>query len=275
MTTEIGTQAEISNGGLVQVAASDATVLIAGERGVGHALVARHLHQLSGRRLAPFEEVDCSLPVDRLDVELFGRADFQDSGSLTRGKLCLADGGTILLAEVTELPAALQGKLLQVLQEGSVPDLNGDDIAIDVRVMAATHKDFRVLVEQGRFRQDLYYRLNVLRVNVRPLRQRREDIPGLVRHFLAKYAARYGRPVRELSPQTLRHLVEHPWPGNLSELENLVERIVVLDGEDEERVRDELRASLTEASHMGIEPDQTRSSRGQSTKGRGRRPGAA
>ncbi len=273
MTTELGMQAEIANGGLVQVAASDATVLIAGERGVGHALVARHLHQLSRRTDGPFEEVDCSLPAELLDVELFGRDVFRESGPPSRGKLALADRGTIFLSEITELPPALQGKLLRVLKDGRVPDFNGEDLAIDVRVIAATHKDFRRLVEQGRFRQDLYYRLNVLRVNVRPLRQRREDLPTLVRHFLAKYSARYGRAVRDVTPETLQHLVEHAWPGNLSELENLVERIVVLDSED--WVPAELRASLAEASQMGMEPQQTKSSRGPSGKGRGRRPDRA
>jgi DNA-binding NtrC family response regulator len=277
MTPDMGTnipRADIGNGALAQVAATDATVLIVGERGVGHAQVARTVHHLSPRRDFPFEEVDCSLPPDRLDAELFGRDAFRDPGPPMLGKLFLADRGTIFLDEITALPSSLQGKLLQVLQEAKVPALHGgDDVCVDVRLVAGTHKDFRALVEQGGFRQDLYYRLNVLRVNVRPLRQRHEEIPGLVAHFLAKYAARYGRPVRELSALTVGRLVAHPWPGNLSELENLVERIVVLDSED--WVPDELQSSLQQARHMGLDTDEIKPSRGHAGKGRRGRPGRA
>ena len=278
VTPEMGTnmpRADIGQGGLAQVAATDATVLIVGERGVGHAQVARTVHHLSPRREFPFEEVDCSLPLDRLDAELFGRDAFRDPGPTMRGKLLLADRGTIFLDEITALPSSVQGKLLQVLQESRVPALAlhaGDDVCIDVRVVAGTHKDFRALVERGGFRQDLYYRLNVLRVNVRPLRQRREEIPELVGRFLSKYAVRYGRPVRELSALTIGRLVGHPWPGNLSELENLVERIVVLDSE--EWVPHELRSSLEQARHMGLDIEDIKPSHGHAGKGR-RRPGHA
>jgi DNA-binding NtrC family response regulator len=275
MTPEMGTnmpRADIGNGGLAQVAATDATVLIVGERGVGHAQVARTVHHLSPRREFPFEEVDCSLPLDRLDAELFGRDALRDPGPPMRGKLFLADRGTIFLDEITALPSSLQGKLLQVVQEAKIPVLHGgDDVCVDVRVVAGTHKDFRALVEQGGFRQDLYYRLNVLRVSVRPLRQRREEIPALVAHFLAKYAARYGRPIRDLSALTIGRLVAHPWPGNLSELENLVERTVVLDSE--EWVPDELRSSLEQARHMGLDTEDIKPSRGHPGKGRRERSG--
>jgi DNA-binding NtrC family response regulator len=277
MTPEMGTNvphADVRNGALAQVAATDATVLIVGERGVGHAQVARTVHHLSPRRDFPFEVVDCTLPPDRLDAELFGRDAFRDPGPIMRGKLFLADRGTIFLDEITALPSSLQGKLLQVLQDARAPvPHGGEEACVDVRVVAGTHKDFRALVEQGGFRQDLYYRLNVLRVNVRPLRQRREEIPALVTHFLTKYAARYGRLIRDLSALTMGRLVAYPWPGNLSELENLVERIVVLDSDD--WVPDELHSSLEQARHMGLDTEEIKPSRGHSAKGRRGRPGRA
>lgn len=222
-----------SGGAIEQVAASDATVLILGERGVGHEEVARTVHRLSSRRDRPYEEVNCAVPVERLDQELFGDSRRGASGvRSTPGKLVLAHTGTIFLDDVGELPAAVQRKLLLVLQERQVTQAGADEpVTVDVRVIAATRRDLRPQVEGGSFRQDLYYRLNVLRLYVRPLRQRRDEIPQLARYYLDKYCRRHGRAARVLSPEALDRLVRHHWPGNLSELENLMERVVVLDSE--------------------------------------------
>jgi DNA-binding NtrC family response regulator len=174
------------------------------------------------------------VPVERLDHELFGDSRRGPSGTRgTAGKLVLAHTGTIFLDDVGELPPAVQRKLLLVLQERQVTQAGADEpITVDVRVIAATRRDLRPQVESGSFRQDLYYRLNVLRLYVRPLRQRRDEIPELARFYLDKYSRRHGRPGRVLSPATLERLMRHQWPGNLSELENLMERVVVLDTED-------------------------------------------
>jgi DNA-binding NtrC family response regulator len=225
---------EGSEGAIEQVAACDATVLILGERGVGHEEVARTVHRLSARRDRPYEEVNCTVPVERLDQELFGDSRRSPSGARgTPGKLVLAHTGTIFLDDVGELPPAVQRKLLLVLQERQVTQAGADEpVTVDVRVIAATRRDLRPQVEGGSFRQDLYYRLNVLRLYVRPLRQRRDEIPELARFYLDKYSRRHGRPGRVLSPSTLERLMRHQWPGNLSELENLMERVVVLDTED-------------------------------------------
>jgi DNA-binding NtrC family response regulator len=229
-----GRPVEGSDGAIEQVAASDATVLILGERGVGHDEVARTVHRLSGRRDRPYEEVNCTVPAERLDQELFGdRRRSAPVGRAAAGKLVLAHTGTIFLDDVGELPSAVQRKLLLVLQERQVTQAGADEpVTVDVRVIAATRRDLRPQVESGSFRQDLYYRLNVLRLYVRPLRQRREEIPELARYYLDKYARRYGRRARTLSPATLDRLTRHQWPGNLSELENLMERVVVLDSEN-------------------------------------------
>jgi DNA-binding NtrC family response regulator len=223
-----------SDGAIEQVAASDATVLILGERGVGHEEVARTVHRLSARRDRPYEEVNCTVPVERLDQELFGDGRRTASGARgAAGKLVLAHTGTIFLDDVGELPPAIQRKLLLVLQERQVTQAGADEpITVDVRVIAATRRDLRPQVEGGSFRQDLYYRLNVLRLYVRPLRQRRDEIPDLAGYYLEKYARRHGRPARTLSAATLDRLMRHAWPGNLSELENLMERVVVLGSEN-------------------------------------------
>jgi two-component system, NtrC family, response regulator len=225
---------EGGDGAIEQVAASDATVLILGERGVGHEEVARTVHRLSARRDRPYEEVNCAVPVERLDQELFGDSRRSPSGVRgTAGKLVLSHTGTIFLDDVGELPSAVQRKLLLVLQERQVTQAGADEpVTVDVRVIAATRRDLRPQVEGGSFRQDLYYRLNVLRLYVRPLRQRRDEIPELARYYLDKYSRRHGRAGRVLAPATLERLMRHHWPGNLSELENLMERVVVLDSEN-------------------------------------------
>lgn len=228
-----GRPIEGTEGAIDQVAASDATVLILGERGVGHEEVARTVHRLSARRDGPYEAVNCAVPVERLDQELFGESRRSASGARgTAGKLVLAHTGTIFLDDVGELPSVVQRKLLLVLQERQVTQAGADEpVTVDVRVLAATRRDLRPQVERGGFRQDLYYRLNVLRLYVRPLRQRRDEIPELARYYLEKYSRRHGRGGRVLSPATLERLMRHHWPGNLSELENLMERVVVLNSE--------------------------------------------
>lgn len=216
------------------VACADATVLILGERGVGHARVARAVHARSARRHEPFHELSCAAqPVERLDSELFGDDELV-AGAWRRlpGKFALADRGSLLLDEVSEMPLPLQGKLLHVLQDGRVPRLGEQDLPVRARIMAASHRDLRALVERGEFRRDLYYCLNVLPIHVPPLRERRGELPGLVQGLLARYAAAHGQPPLALSRDTLRQLSDYAWPGNLDELENLVERIVVLGTDD-------------------------------------------
>lgn len=217
-----------------QVARTDATVLITGERGVGHARVARAVHALSERRHEPFHEVSCAAqPLERLDSELFGDDELCITGCRRLpGRFTLADAGSILLDDVSEMPLPLQGKLLHVLQERRIPRLGDEDVTVRARVMAATSRDLRSLVERGLFRPQLYYCINVLPIHVPPLRDRRDEIPALVRHVLAKYEKVHGRAVPWLSPLTLRLLVEHAWPGNLDEMENLLERVVVLGTDD-------------------------------------------
>jgi two-component system response regulator AtoC len=217
---------------LEKVADYKTTVLIEGESGTGKELVARALHERSSRAPRGFVAVNCgAIPGALLESELFGhkRGAFTDATSDKRGLFEEADGGTLFLDEIGELPLALQVKLLRALQEGIIRRL-GDtrDVKIDVRVVAATVRDLGLEVKEGRFREDLYYRLNVLPLRVPPLRERREDIPLLVEHFVAKNNARLGTKMRGVHPRALELLLEYPWPGNVRELENTMERSVVL-----------------------------------------------
>jgi DNA-binding NtrC family response regulator len=253
------------------VARTDATVLITGERGVGHARIARAVHARSARRQEPFHELSCAAqPVELLDSELFGDDELV-AGTWRRlpGKIALADAGSLLLDEVSEMPLALQGKLLHVLQDGRVPRLGGQDLPVRARIMAASHRDLKALVDRNDFRRDLYYCLNVLPIHVPPLRERRQEIPGFVQRLLARYAAAHAQPLPAVSPATLDLLVDHPWPGNLDELENLVERIVVL-GTDE-WVAEELRGDpplADPAPGPAGEPGSRRRARRQGHPGR-------
>jgi transcriptional regulator with PAS, ATPase and Fis domain len=228
-----------------QVADTDATVLIEGESGVGKGLVAQALHAHSARRDQPLVRVNCAaLPAELLESEVFGyeRGAFTGAHRRKMGKFDLAHGGTILLDEVGEIPLPLQAKLLQVLQDGEFSRL-GDEraVRVDVRVLAATNRRLGEAMAAGTFREDLYYRLNVVRIEVPPLRERREEIPFLAEHFLRLYAGRYNRPVRGLATETLALFLAHDWPGNVRELENLVKRVVILG--DEAAVRAELRGA--------------------------------
>src|SRR6185312_15135119 len=214
-----------------QAAPSSATVLILGESGTGKELVARYIHEHSSRSRAPFVAVNCSaIPETILEAELFGHERGAFTGALTRreGRFARAAGGTLFLDEIGELSPSVQVKLLRVLQEGEYEPVGGDTVRADVRIVAATNKDLRAEVAAGRFREDLFYRLNVIAVTAPPLRARREDIPLLVDHFLGVYCAKNNRPRLEAPREVLAALSDHSWPGNVRELENVIERAVVL-----------------------------------------------
>ncbi|QRK04774.1 sigma-54-dependent Fis family transcriptional regulator [Archangium violaceum] len=219
-----------------RVAHSDAPVLVRGESGSGKELVARALHSEGLRRQGPFVAVNCTaLPHALLESELFGHVKGAFTGATTarRGLFVEADGGTLFLDEIGDMPPELQAKLLRVLEDGEVRAVGADGARdVDVRIVAATHQDLEARVKEGRFRADLFYRLNVVSLRIPPLRERREDIPMLVEHFVAQARARNTRsPVTSLAPEVLAELVRMPWPGNVRELENLVERLVVLGGQ--------------------------------------------
>ena len=213
------------------VADSSATVLIQGESGTGKELVAKTIHRTSYRREKPFVVVDCgSLPETLLESELFGhvKGSFTGAHASKRGLFEEADGGTIFLDEIANTTATFQAKLLRVLQEGEVKPVGGTQpIKIDARVISATNKDLVDLVRAKAFRQDLYYRLAVLPLSLPPLRDRREDIPLLVQHFIAASCKRHRQPVRTISPEVMQALTEASWPGNVRELQHYIERTVV------------------------------------------------
>jgi two-component system, NtrC family, response regulator len=219
-----------------RVAGSKATVLISGESGTGKELIARAIHRLSPRADKTFISVNCAaLTETLLESELFGheRGAFTHSLAMRKGRFELADGGTLFLDEVGEMSPALQVKLLRVLQEMEFERVGGTrTIKVDVRVVAATNKDMKEEVEAGRFREDLYYRLNVVHLHIPPLRQRPEDIPMLAAHFLKKFAVENVRGEVRLSPAALKLLVRYAWPGNVRELENVMERAVILCGDN-------------------------------------------
>jgi DNA-binding NtrC family response regulator len=209
-----------------------ATVLILGESGTGKELIAQALHQESPRRDKPFVRVHCAaLSENLLESELFGHEKGSFTGAIARkeGRFEMADGGTLFLDEIGEISAAVQVKLLRVIQQREFERVGGTQtLKVDVRIVAATHRDLAGEVKAGRFREDLYYRLNVVSVTLPPLRDRKSDIPSLVNHFLEKYSDAYGKNVRGLAPGTLQALLAHDWPGNIRELENAIERAVVL-----------------------------------------------
>jgi DNA-binding NtrC family response regulator len=214
-----------------QAAPSSATVLVLGESGTGKELVARFIHDHSARSRAPFVAVNCSaIPETILEAELFGHERGAFTGALTKreGRFARAGGGTLFLDEIGELSPSVQVKLLRVLQEGEYEPVGGDTVRADVRIVAATNKDLRAEVTAGRFREDLFYRLNVIAVTAPPLRARREDIPLLVDHFLGVYCAKNARARLEAPREVLKILIDYSWPGNVRELENVIERAVVL-----------------------------------------------
>ena len=215
-----------------KVAEYKTTVLIQGESGTGKELVARALHDGSSRKNRPFIPINCgAIPETLLESELFGhkRGAFTDAHADKKGLFAEAHQGTIFLDEIGELPLSLQVKLLRVLQEGSMRPVGASrDQEVDVRVIAATVRDLQREVQEGRFREDLYYRLNVLQINVPPLRDRRDDIMLLVEHFIERNNSRLGTQIRDLDQRARKLLLDYPWPGNVRELENTIERAVVL-----------------------------------------------
>ncbi|HEY9402475.1 MAG TPA: sigma-54 dependent transcriptional regulator [Pyrinomonadaceae bacterium] len=223
-----------------QVASSSASVLITGESGTGKELVARTIHDLSPRREGEFVAINCSaIPETLMESELFGHERGAFTGAAARRQGCfeLAHRGTLLLDEIAEMPALLQAKLLRVLEERSVRRLGGSqEIPIDVRVLAATNREPHEAVRSGAFREDLLYRLNVITIELPPLRQRKEDLPLLTQHLVSQLSARHERPAQHLSTAALDVLRSHSWPGNVRELRNVIERAVIIcSGETIER----------------------------------------
>ena len=214
------------------VAPTQATVLIQGETGTGKELIARAIHRLSGRNQRTFVKLNCAaIPTGLLESELFGHERGAFTGAIAQkvGRFELAHGGTIFLDEVGEIPLELQSKLLRVLQEQEFERLGSTrTVHVDIRLIAATNRDLATLVEDREFRSDLYYRLNVFPITLPPLRERREDIPVLVRYFTQHYAARMKKHIETIPGPTLEALSRYHWPGNIRELENLVERAVIL-----------------------------------------------
>jgi two-component system response regulator AtoC len=218
-----------------RVADTDVTVLIRGESGTGKELVARALYASSLRRDKPFVKVNCAaLPTELLESELFGfeRGAFTGAIQHKPGKFEFANHGTMFLDEIGDMSFALQAKLLQVLQDGEFSRLGGKhDVHVDVRVIAATNRDLEDIVARGLFREDLFFRLNVVCINLPPLRDRREEVPILTEYFLKKYSVQYNKPYTAISQDTMRLFMDYDWPGNVRELENLIKRAVVLGSE--------------------------------------------
>jgi transcriptional regulator with GAF, ATPase, and Fis domain len=214
------------------VAPSDALVLLTGPTGTGKELLTRALHDRSPRRDRPFVAVNCAaLPEGLLESELFGHEKGAFTGAIRqhRGKFEQAAGGTLLLDEIGEIPLSTQVRLLRVLESGELQRVGGSEtLHVDARVVAATNRDLRAEVRAGRFREDLFYRLNVFHIPVPPLARRLDDVPLLAAHFLKKYARRYNRPATDFTPAVLHALQGHDWPGNVRELEHVIERAVIL-----------------------------------------------
>jgi formate hydrogenlyase transcriptional activator len=215
-----------------RVAPTDSTVLVQGETGTGKELIARAIHNLSSRCGRPFIKLNCAaIPFDLLESELFGHEKGAFTGAIAQkiGRFELADKGTLFLDEVGDIPLLLQPKLLRVLQEQEFERLgSGRTHQVDVRLVAATHRNLVEMVKRNEFRSDLYYRLNVFPIPLPPLRARREDIPALVEHFVEIYAHRMDKQIEHIPPETMSALTSHQWPGNIRELQNFIERSVIL-----------------------------------------------
>jgi transcriptional regulator with GAF, ATPase, and Fis domain len=215
-----------------QVASSNTTVLILGETGTGKELIAFAIHSMSSRKERPLITVNCAaLPGNLIESELFGREKGAFTGADVRrmGRFEIANGSTICLDEIGELPLDLQGKLLRVIQHNEFERLGSSHtIKVDVRILATTNRDLEEEVRQGRFRQDLYYRLNVFPITVPPLRQRKDDIPMMVQSFMERYSRKLGKQINTIPKETMRELQDYPWPGNVRELESIIERAVIL-----------------------------------------------
>jgi two-component system response regulator PilR (NtrC family) len=217
-----------------KVSDTPANVLILGESGTGKELVARAIHENSSRKQMPFIAINCGgIPENLLESELFGymKGSFTGAYADRAGLLEQANRGTVFLDEVGDLPQILQVKLLRAVQEKTFRRIGGsEDIKVDVRIISATNKDLKESVQKGTFREDLFYRLNVIPIRIPPLRNRKEDIPILAQYFLEKYSREFGKEIRKISAYALELLTEYPFPGNIRELENIIERSVALEG---------------------------------------------
>ena len=237
------------------VAPTDSGVLIQGETGTGKELIAQAVHNRSGRRDRPFIKVNCAaIPSGLLESELFGHEKGAFTGAIARkpGRFELADKGTLFLDEVGDIPLDLQAKLLRVLQEREFERLGSTRTQqVDVRLIAATHRDLKQMVAEGIFRSDLYYRLHVFPLPLPPLRDRSEDIPTIVRHFVDKYSQRMNRHIETISPRTMEALKDYAWPGNVRELQNFIERAVILSPGTS------LRAPLDELTQVTVQSSPT------------------
>ena len=231
-----------------QVASTDSTVLILGETGTGKELLARAVHNLSDRRDRPLVKVNCAaLPANLIESELFGHEKGAFTGAVARkiGRFELADGGTIFLDEIGDLSLELQSKLLRVLQEGEFERVgNPQTTKVDVRIISATNRDLEKAIEDGSFREDLYYRLNVFPIQSPPLRERKEDIPILARHFIKKFAIRTGKKIETVPQKVMDALQGYHWPGNVRELENIIERAVIISTGKQLRIEDWLSKTV-------------------------------
>jgi two-component system nitrogen regulation response regulator NtrX len=244
---------------IARAAPSNGRVLIYGENGTGKELVARSVHQQSLRAQGPFVELNCAaIPEDLIESELFGhtRGAFTGAVAPKKGTFELADGGTLFLDEIGDMTLKTQARVLRALQEQKIEPVGGSaQVAVDVRVIAATNKRLEDEIRGGRFREDLYFRLNVIPFQVAPLRERRGDIPLLARHFMAEICGEYGRKPKQLQPEAMERLVQQGWPGNVRELRNTIERLVimvpgaVIEGR---HVPSPLLAPLAEAAPAGV-----------------------
>src|SRR5213082_1855836 len=242
-----------------KVAPSKASVVITGQSGTGKEMVARAIHQLSPRRDKPFIAINCSaIPATLIESEMFGheRGAFTGAEQRRLGAWELADGGTLFLDEVGEIPIELQAKFLRVLEEERLRRLGGkSEIAVDVRVISATNRELKDEIKGGRFREDLYFRLNVFHINLAPLKERHEDIPVLVQHFIDRFAREAGKKLHGVSPQAMKRLTDYAWPGNIRELRNTLERAVILCGSgviEAEHFPSELAAGGGESAYLKL-----------------------
>jgi DNA-binding NtrC family response regulator len=225
-----------------RAARTNSTVLIHAETGTGKELLARAIHLNSQRRERPFVTINCgAIPKDLLESELFGHVKGSFTGAMTskKGKIEIADTGTLFLDEIGEMPPELQVKLLRLIQQGEIDKIGATEpVKVDVRIVAATHRNLKAMIEDGTFREDLYYRLAVIPLGLPPLRERLEDIPDLVQHFFVRARDKADRPGAVLPPSLISYFQAYRWPGNIRELENVIERIVVLSRDDEITVSD-------------------------------------
>jgi two-component system, NtrC family, response regulator AtoC len=232
-----------------KVAPTDSTVLVTGESGTGKELIAQAIHEASPRAKAPFIKINCAaIPETLMESELFGyeKGAFTGAATAKPGRFELADGGTLFLDEIGEMSTEMQVKLLRVLQDGSFERVGGlRTLKVNVRLVTATNRDLEKEVREGNFREDLFYRLNVVPVSLPPLRDRRDDIPQLIAYFVHKFAERMKKPVPKVSPESLELLAQFPWPGNIRQLENVIERLIVM-AETPEIVADQLPEEILE-----------------------------